>query len=183
MPNCCHEKQLVRSKITSQESEKYVAQIQYSVKLIHDFSTYITSSYPSYCQNGFSLPRFSWQTPCQRFGQAQAEELRQQQKRFEEAEVQVQNFDVLHVVPSALRGRLPNDWEWLVLGDHVVTTHECQLAVHFCFLFHCNLAKLNSPHRHGGRICCIGAASPEPQGTFSIATFGRRVPQNPPEKC
>ena len=107
----------VKSKPTSQESEKYVAQIQYSVKLIHDFSNYIII-----LSKWFFLSPFSWQTPCQRFCQAQAEELRQQQKRFEEAEVQVQNFDVLHVVSFALRGWLPNDWEWLALGDHVVTT-------------------------------------------------------------
>lgn len=100
-----------------------MTQIQYNVKLIHDFSTYMTASYPSSdCQNGVSSARFSRQTPCQHFDQAQAEELRQQQKRSEDAEVQVLNFRrftcrffmfLLH----SEDGSLMISGKWLVLSD------------------------------------------------------------------
>ena len=102
-----------------------MTQIQYNVKLIHDFSTYMTASYPSSdCQNGVSSARFSMANsmPTQHFDQAQAEELRQQQKRSEDAEVQVLNFRrftcrffmfLLH----SEDGSLMISGKWLVLSD------------------------------------------------------------------
>ena len=134
LPTCCHEKEYGCQKLSnlSGVKKKYVTQIQYNVKLIHDSSTYMTASYPSSdCQNGVSSARFfPWQTPCQHFDQAQAEESRQQQKRSEDAEVQVLNFRcftcrffmfLLH----SEDGSLMISGKWLVLSDqHVLRIPE-----------------------------------------------------------